>query len=265
MCHSIFGFQHVGRIIVYFIFVHIFRGVVADVPHSTDLEAYQKGVEQPMQSFHSAPHIKAPIWQINKFDYDKTDQSGRFFFCSGNYTAYGGSIFSTKDLSLVYSGEESNSVARILSPQIFKGIPVLTMWATGGISIWSQQYKLLYHIQAQGPAEEVLPNSHEAYFTDNDTIVMIHDRHVSADLSSMGGDKKGRIVQNWIQEIDPVTNEVLFEWKMTDHFNVSDTIWPLRYFGVWDLNTKKAFDYSHMNSVQKVRTQSSPSQPCPKL
>lgn len=238
-------------IIALVLFQHL--GVLADVPHSTDLKSYQNGVEQPMQGFYSAPHIKAPIWQVNKFDYDKTDKAGRFLFCTGNYSGkFGPSIYSAKDLSLVYSGENYDNVVRAFTPRMFKGQHTLVAWAGWGVSIWNQNYKLLYATKPQGPEGVVSYDPHEATTTDDDTVIVLHERLKAANLSSKGGDEQGFIYDNWFQEIDPVTNEVRFEFAVADHFNLSDSIWPLRHYGVWNLGTGKAFDFSHINSVEKV-------------
>ena len=63
--------------------------------HDNDLEAYQRGRFGviPMQTFFSSP-LKAPIWQINKLDLDKIDDT-RFIFTTGWYGGAGPSIISS--------------------------------------------------------------------------------------------------------------------------------------------------------------------------
>ncbi|KAL6411535.1 putative arylsulfotransferase-like protein [Ilyonectria robusta] len=231
-------------------FLHLVCSVLADVPHHTDWQSYQDGKLglQPNQTFHSAPHIGAPIYQVNKFNYEKVDKSP-YIFLAGAYSEglYGPSIISSEDLSLVWA-DERYSTGRATKPYIFKGQPVIAAYAGDRIRIYNQHYQQLYQVgwQLESPNRQGL-NNHECYITEDDTVVIIFDEYTPADLTSLGGPAEGHgVIQQHVQEIDPVTNTVLFHFSTLNHFPVSSSLMPY-----WD-NGGLFHDYSHMNSAQKT-------------
>lgn len=246
-----------------FVAFFLFAAVVADVPFHTDLQAYQAGAlgEQPRQSFYSAPHIHAPIFQVNKFNAEKVDTNG-YLFMSGNYNGetggYQPSMFSARDLSLVWSGDEAPGLVRAVQTYMFKGQPVIGYYAGAEMKIVNQEYRQLYRTKAQlGPdPKKARYDAHEGYLTHDDHVIMIQTRLTPTDMRPIGGPKKGVSLRDcYFQEIDPVTDKVVYEFRGLDHFNLTDTIWPYtRKAGIYQ-SSAGAFDYCHMNSVEKVMAQ----------
>ena len=65
-------------------------------------------------------------------------------------------------------------------------------------------------------------------------------------MTGVGGPATGKKVGNChVQEVDPETKEVLFQFATLDYFTVEDS--------VWDYHGEDNWDFCHMNSVQKVR------------
>lgn len=52
-------------------------------------------------------------------------------------------------------------------------------------------------------------------------------------MTAVGGPDNGIVANCLVQEIDPTTNELLFEWTTLDYFNVTDSVWDYHDEGVW--------------------------------
>ncbi|CAK7216168.1 hypothetical protein SEUCBS140593_002781 [Sporothrix eucalyptigena] len=225
--------------------------VAADVPYHTDLESYQDGVLgiQPNQTFYSAPDVVAPVYQINTFDTDKIDASEQsaYLFMAGRMPGlgWGPSIVSSRDLSLVWADQHYGGMAQATNTYMFQGKRVLAVFVDDAVRIISQEYQELYAVKPVGNFSNWHPDSHEAMLTDDDTVLLIVCPNWEVDLTPVGGPAEGKYVANClVQEIDPVTNNLLFEWTTLDYFTVEDSVWDYHNEGVWD--------FAHMNSIQKT-------------
>ncbi|KAI0016334.1 hypothetical protein F4780DRAFT_798391 [Xylariomycetidae sp. FL0641] len=221
----------------------------ADVPLYTDLESFQDGAlgAEPKQEFFSSP-IKAPIYQVNKFDWDKIDQTP-YIFITGAYDLYGPSIISSKDLSLIWADQNylESQCARTYD---FHGETVLGVNAGSAVQIYNQHYELLYRVVPQGDLFGEKPDSHEALITDEGTVAMIVATVENADLRPVGGSEDEPYLNTYAQEVDPVTNEVLFQFNAADHFAFEDNYWP--YNGDGPFHFDVPYDAWHFNSIEKT-------------
>ncbi|KAH7131050.1 ASST-domain-containing protein [Dactylonectria macrodidyma] len=225
---------------------------MADVPLHTDYASYQNGSlgEKPIQSFHSAPLVKAPIYQVNKLEHVDSNESA-YLFMTGSYgERFGPSIVSAKDLSLIWA-DEHYFFSQAAEGNWFKDQWVLSVFVDQGVRIFNQHYQPLYYVRPQGELAGRNGDSHEAHLTKDDTVVLIVCPEVNVDLTSLGGLKSDPILNCHIQEIEPVENKVLFQWATLDYFDISDSYWKYKGTGVYNLGTK-AFDFCHMNSVEKT-------------
>lgn len=94
---------------------------------------------------------------------------------------------------------------------------------------------------------------HEFKITPDNTALITVYNDTTADLSKMGmlgvlRGTKGGITDNLFQEINLETNELLFQWRASDHFNSVDTYYSDPFSG-YSMNTP--FDWYHINSVDK--------------
>ncbi|KAI0440616.1 Arylsulfotransferase-domain-containing protein [Xylaria telfairii] len=222
--------------------------VYADVPYYTNLTSYQAGAlgEVPTQAFFSSPVI-APIYQVNKLDAAKIDDSG-FIFLTGGYGGYGPSIISAKDLSLVYADQGYNFAQAAHTATLY-GEYVLVVYAGDAIRIYNKHYELLHAVTPQGDLRGLVADSHEAHLTGDDTVALVVGRVERADLSVIG---KGEdyLTNILIQEVEPRTNTVLFQFDLRSYFRVEDSFWP--YDGSGPYQFSGAFDLWHVNSVEKT-------------
>ncbi|KAJ6445423.1 arylsulfotransferase protein [Purpureocillium lavendulum] len=88
---------------------------------------------------------------------------------------------------------------------------------------------------------------HEFRLTDNGTALMTVYEVREHDLSSLGK-KKGPIWDCLIQEAEVETGKVVFQWRASEHFNVSDTF---RAIGGEGDPGGAPFDWFHINSIDK--------------
>lgn len=224
--------------------------IKADVPNFTDLTSYQAGAlgEAPTQSFFSSP-LKAPIYQINKLDAEKVDDTG-YIFLTGGYDGYGPSIISSKDLSLVYA-DQSYSFAQAASTGTLYGEQVLVVYAGDAVRIFNTHYELLYAVTPQGDLQGWYADSHEAYLSPDDTVVLVVGRREPVNLEALGSGYGTEEVTNiLIQEVDPQSNAVLFEFDLLDYFSPEDSFWPKNGSGPYRFDD--TWDPWHVNAVQKT-------------
>ena len=223
------------------------RLAAADAPYQTNLTAYQAGLlgTQPNQTFHSSP-VVAPILQINSFQPDKIDpDSAPYIFTAGSWgSVWGSTIFSSKDLSLVYEDYDWNELAQATQAWMFHGRRVYAALEGSAMRIFNESYHELYTIVPQGDLKGVGIDTHEAVITQDNTVMIIVCPAKTVDLSSQGGSKDQVVFNCMFQEIDPKTNKVLFQWAVLDYFNPYDSFIAPPSDGDWD--------FSHQNSVEKV-------------
>ena len=136
-----------------------------------------------------------------------------------------------------------------LMVQTYRGQPVLTWWegkvikgyGVGKVGIADSSYRTIATINAGGGLGADL---HEFVISPQDTALITVFRPMAADLSALGGPKKGMAMSGTVQEIDIPSGKVLFQWDSLEHVPVTDSYETLHG------GTKSApFDYFHINSI----------------
>jgi hypothetical protein len=135
--------------------------------------------------------------------------------------------------------------------QRYQGSPVLTYWdgmggpQNGGTGagrdvLTDLQHRTLAVIEHSG---EYYPDVHEFFITPWNTGLITSYRTVSADLSSVGGQSRGRVWDaNW-EEVDIQTGKILFRWSALDHIPLSESYQPV------PRDPSSGYDYAHINAV----------------
>jgi hypothetical protein len=126
---------------------------------------------------------------------------------------------------------------------VYRGKPVLTWWQgtqIGGLGegvIVDSSYREIARVRA-GNGHTLDP--HELLLTAEGTaLITCSPSNVSADLSSIGGSKNGRVAESVIQEVDVQTGRVLLEWRSLDHVSVSESY----------MQPGGIYDFMHANSI----------------
>ncbi len=132
--------------------------------------------------------------------------------------------------------------------QYYRGQPVVTWWegrmevigfGQGDGLIFDQNYRQVARVRAgNGRYMDI----HEFLLTPEGTALFTcFPQRVPTDLSPIGGDRDGSVLEGVIQEVDIATGRVLFEWRSLDHIAISDSYFPPKtWFG---------YDYLHVNSI----------------
>ncbi|HLS26789.1 MAG TPA: arylsulfotransferase family protein, partial [Beutenbergiaceae bacterium] len=138
--------------------------------------------------------------------------------------------------------------ARDVQVQRYHGEPVITWWEglmAGGFGygeavIADSSYQEVARVNMAGGYDA---DSHVVRLTDQGTMLLIGYEPVRMDLSHVGGPADGVVVDNVIQEVDPRTGAMLYEWHSVGQVALAESYLPVPGQG------DELFDYFHANSV----------------
>ncbi|GMG43718.1 unnamed protein product [Aspergillus oryzae var. brunneus] len=136
--------------------------------------------------------------------------------------------------------------------QRYRGEDYLTFWVgeddgTRGLGLDST-YTLTHTIT---PLNNQKGDVHEFQLTPAGTALITIYEIIPYDLTPVNGPPSGWIYDCLFQEIDVETNTLLFQWRASDHYNITETYFPLNGKGGAN-SSEEAYDYFHMNSVDKL-------------
>jgi hypothetical protein len=129
---------------------------------------------------------------------------------------------------------------------MYRGKPVLSWWEgkhvkgvgkVGDYVIVDRSYKEVARFKA---GRGLPPDFHEFLLTPKGTALVTVYHPVAANLSSVGGPRRGRALEGVVQELDVATGRVVFEWRSLEHVAVADS---------YITEVGNPFDYFHVNSV----------------
>ena len=138
--------------------------------------------------------------------------------------------------------------------QRYHGRPVLTWWqgtesvagtGEGEYEIYDTSYR---HIATVRAGNGLHGDLHEFQLTPRGTAFITAYREVGADLSGVGGPKRGFVEDSVVEEVDIATGRVLFEWHSIDHVPLTESTQAHRE-PARDASRKRPLDYFHVNSV----------------
>ena len=226
--------------------------VWADLKPITDFKLYNSSAlgEAPLQSFHTL-NYSLPLFQKTITKPKRTDGSEYLFFtpAQGSSGVGGPMIYDAKTLSPVYADMSFQQVGD-LRVQRFNEIDYLVFSGLNQRSeffhcrLYDSSYRLAYTVSAVNISHELL-NLHECQLTGDGTALITVDSLVPYNLSGIGGKPKGRIVDTIMQEIDVLTGELVFEWRASEHVDISESFERVGNSTWWD--------FCHLNSFEKVR------------
>jgi hypothetical protein len=136
-----------------------------------------------------------------------------------------------------------------LKPQTLDGQPVATFWegkalrgyGFGAFHIVDRNMNEIGRVSPNGKGEM---DFHEFTLTPQGTALGISYKPVRASTTAVkGGARNDLVMRNLIQEIDPKTNEVLWEWDVTKAVSPAESYLPI------PARPEVAYDFIHANSV----------------
>ncbi|KAJ5907159.1 uncharacterized protein N7473_004075 [Penicillium subrubescens] len=138
---------------------------------------------------------------------------------------------------------------------MYKGERYLTFWAgddsvrghgEGSYYMLNSHYEEVYNIHG---ANGMHGDLHEFQITRDNTALFAVYKSLPADLREIGGPKNGWIYDGLFQEVDIETNELLFQWRASEHFNLQESE---RDREESDGDTEdNPWDFFHINSIDK--------------
>jgi len=138
--------------------------------------------------------------------------------------------------------------------QSLNGKPVLTWWqgavSKSGIGQGEDEiYDARYHeLRTVKAAHGLQADLHEFQLTPRGTAFITAYKTEPADLRSVGGPKDGWVWDSIVQEVDPMTGKLLFEWHSVGHVPFSDSL-EANQKPAKTASKKVPLDYFHVNSV----------------
>jgi hypothetical protein len=204
------------------------------------------------------PSLEYPHWDA------RCSQDKIFFGWRGHEVDEPGAVILDSRGELVWRQTGSKIDQNDVRPQMYRGERFLSFQMDGpsgnkSQGYWymmDQSYTIRYRVR---PHEFPRADMHEFQITKDDTAIVITTIPIPHDLRSVGGPEHGWLVNNYFQELDLETGELLFQWSSIDHFAPNTTMESqdnclvdpkARFAGCGD-EEDSAFDYFHLNSVEK--------------
>jgi hypothetical protein len=133
-----------------------------------------------------------------------------------------------------------------LRVQTLDGAPVLSWWqgalnaghGAGEIVVVDTSYREVTRLRAgNGLATDL----HECTITPTNTALLAAYAPRTADLTQVGGDRHGTLLDSVLQEVDIATGKVLLEWRASEHIALSESHVGARH--------GTPYDFFHINSA----------------
>src|SRR5439155_194994 len=200
-------------------------------------------------SFHSRPDLHPPSVTIKQ---KASAVSPRYtFFAPKKQVKQHGPLIVDNDGHVVWFDPLAHE-ATDFRVQQYQGKPVLTWWqGRSTVGNGHGHYVLMndhYHVIKTVYATHGLDgDQHEFLLTPQGTALITAYKPVSGDVSAVGGPKRGKILDCFLQEIDVATGRLVFEWNALDHVAITESYWQLQKVkGKWP-----PYDFFHINSIDQ--------------
>jgi hypothetical protein len=196
----------------------------------------------PLQSFYSAPSLRPPKVFVSGSVPDP--QAGDIFADAQNSIQAGPVILDPSGRLLWFDALPNGGFAHDVEVQSYEGQSVLTFWESygGGVDvILNHSYQQIATVSA---GNGFTTGNHEFEITPQGTALINAYRVIPANLRPVGGPRRGRLIDQAIQEVDIATGQVLWQWNALDHIRLTAT-----YAG---RPGSRPYDYLHMNSIQEL-------------
>ncbi len=194
---------------------------------------------------YSEPWLHPPLVRVSGQDPDPGE--GDIFVDTQNSIQAGPTILDPSGQLIWFSPYQGPAFN--LEVQHYQGQSVLTYWVgqvangigSGEDVILNHNYQTLAVVQAGHGYHADL---HEFQITSRNTALISAVAPAHADLRSVGGPRKGELLDSIIQEIDIPSGKVLWEWHASAHVSPANS-----YAGK---PGSSPYDFFHLNSIQDL-------------
>jgi hypothetical protein len=199
-------------------------------------------------AWHTRPDLRIPSLTVTS---SRPGASGDPIFIAPYNVPVGqvGAVIVAADGQPIWENPLEGKVTTNFRAQSYRGEPVLTWWeglieyghGVGEYVIADSAYRTVRRVQA---GHGLRGDLHEFVITPRDTALLTSYAIVAADLSSVGGPRKGTIQDAIFQEIDLASGKVLLEWHSLDRIPLEESYAPVE---------AENWDFFHINSVDLDR------------
>lgn len=199
-----------------------------------------------VKSFHSRPRLDPDALTVATPAADGVARGFIFLAVKRGPGQDGPMIVDDRGRPVWFHAVGGDKTATAFKVQQYRGRPVLTWWegnthlghGHGEYVVMDTGYREIARVRS---VASELPDHHEFQLTDRGTALMTLYVERRADLSKVGGDRDGTIVESRIQEVDVATGRLVWEWRSADHVPVTE--------GMTAPKDDKPHDYFHVNSI----------------
>jgi hypothetical protein len=209
----------------------------------------------PVRAFRSRPDLRPPRVSATPGGSLGDRDSSRLLFLGPGPVALSGSqqygplIVDSQGEPVWFRPLEAGLEVTNFSASSYRGEPVLIWWegkvlttgyGQGEAVIVDRTYREVTRVRA---ANGHTMDMHALWLTPEGTALFTcYPRVVPIDLSSIGGPRRGHVLESIIQELDIASGQVVFEWASLPHVSVAES-----YRSLW-----APYDYLHVNSVSPM-------------
>jgi hypothetical protein len=203
---------------------------------------------------YKSSDVRSPILNVMKpFTECQNGDSEYIFIAPRGFKAHPDPYILDAAGALVWTPDQE--YGQVYNHQVvqYKGQSYLAFWggndAVGGhgvgkVFLFDQHYELWRTVVGGNGLGLDL---HSFDITPESTFTFTAYDVIQKDVSGVQGRRGNRFIwDSLFQEVDPETNEVLFQWRASDHMRLQDSYNPINV-----ASAKDPWDWFHINSVEK--------------
>ncbi|TIA47410.1 hypothetical protein D6C77_10245 [Aureobasidium pullulans] len=237
---------------------------LSDVPPFLNSEDYQfsRYGPYPRQRFFSDPEVIAPVPNIIVPPQQGISPEKLVSWAphGDQVPIHGPQLLDAETLSVVYQAPAFDEDNFGISVQSCNGSDYLVWWsgtnidgrAAGHFYMLNSTYHSVFNISSVGLK---LADAHDIFITPDCHAVITVYEPKPFELEKLGLQDNSWLLDSYIQEIDLATNELVFQWRASDHIDLHESLWLPQIAGEnaerQGLHKQNAWDFFHVNSVEK--------------
>lgn len=200
-----------------------------------------------VRHFVSRPDLAPPLVSVTG-DSQPADPGYILLAIVASGPGQGGTMIMRRSGELIWFSPDKGHSRMDFQIQNYQGKQMLTWWqgelldpgyGKGVAVVANSSYRAIHTVQAANGLEADL---HEFNITPHGSALITAWRPTIADLSRVGGSRRGSVLAGVVQEIDIATGKLLFEWDSLDHVGIEETYQKYA-------SGAGSFDYFHINSI----------------
>jgi Arylsulfotransferase (ASST) len=200
-----------------------------------------------VRRFVSRPDLEPPAIEVSRAG--PNIATGSLFLSPSSGPGQRGVLIVDDRGEPVWFHSTSPKTATNFRMALYRGRPVLSWWegiTSHGLGVGEHVvFDRTYRELARFPAGDGLgADLHELIVTPAGTALIAAYDVAPADLSPVGGSRRGHVIDGIVQELEIPSARVLFEWRSTQHVGLEES-----YSGVNDAR----FDFFHLNAIDLHR------------